>query len=317
MTVTVVGAEEHTQKSELEESCSCCLMEGVACKGVTDPNSQCKRELELSYSKGKSPLTKKRRFTSSKNFKPRLGGSSSDPLNLEVWSDDHKCPTCPTSPVGTDRNLGDQSHIPLPKELHHDPLNLEEKISDFEQLIGTFNQIRPTTNKQNNNNNKDRRKRKYRNRQKSQSVSSNCDNNPCSSSSSYNPKAAPYRYGNYDRYYSYRNNGMLHDDPRLKLFNKEWFVDKTCLDIGCNTGQVTIELGKLFAPKHVKGIDIDNKLVRTASKNLNRSLIPTKLPDGRPIPLSIVMSFGPIDWSTEKSNAIDGEFPHNVTFVQV
>ena len=51
-------------------------------------------------------------------------------------------------------------------------------------------------------------------------------------------KAAQFRYGNYDRYYGYRNQGASEKDPRLSLFRKEWFENKDCLDIGCNTGQV-------------------------------------------------------------------------------
>ncbi len=276
-------------------------MEGVAEKETkSNKPQQYKRELDQPSNKGKSP--KRRRLTISK--KPRLGGSLSDPLNLEVWSDDSKC--VPSS-TGQDRNLGDQSLIPLPKELHHDPLNLEEKISDFATLIENFNQIRSTINIPS----KDKRKRKDNSRQKSQSELSSSTINLTPSS---NTKAALYRHGNYDRYYGYRNDGVLNEDPRLKLFKKEWFVDKECLDIGCNTGQVTIEIGKLFQPKMIKGIDIDSKLIRTASKNLHRSSIPNTMPDGRTIPASILMSFGSVDWLMDKQV---GGFPHNVKFIQV
>ena len=33
------------------------------------------------------------------------------------------------------------------------------------------------------------------------------------------------------------------EDPRLKVFKKEWFEGKDCLDIGCNSGMVTIQIG--------------------------------------------------------------------------
>lgn len=33
------------------------------------------------------------------------------------------------------------------------------------------------------------------------------------------------------------------EDPRLKVFNKEWFQGKDCLDIGCNSGIITIQIG--------------------------------------------------------------------------
>lgn len=37
------------------------------------------------------------------------------------------------------------------------------------------------------------------------------------------------------------------EDPRLKVFRKEWFEGKDCLDIGCNNGIITIQIG-IFLP---------------------------------------------------------------------
>ena len=55
----------------------------------------------------------------------------------------------------------------------------------------------------------------------------------------FNPKGAQYRYGNYDKYYGYRNSGAFEKDVRLSLLKGEWFKGKDCLDIGSNTGQVS------------------------------------------------------------------------------
>ena len=49
-------------------------------------------------------------------------------------------------------------------------------------------------------------------------------------------------YGNYNRYYGYRN-VETGDDPRLAFFKKEWFAGKRCLDIGCNVGELTLAIG--------------------------------------------------------------------------
>ena len=62
----------------------------------------------------------------------RLGGSVSDPLNLEgdttaKLGDD--CSTCAPSPAGGPEVFGQPS--PLPLHLQHDPLNLEGKSDDF------------------------------------------------------------------------------------------------------------------------------------------------------------------------------------------
>nr|GLL21837.1 probable RNA methyltransferase At5g51130 [Ipomoea trifida] len=35
----------------------------------------------------------------------------------------------------------------------------------------------------------------------------------------------------------------LDEDPRLKAMKKEWLEGKNCLDIGCNSGAVTIPIG--------------------------------------------------------------------------
>ena len=37
------------------------------------------------------------------------------------------------------------------------------------------------------------------------------------------------------------------EDPRLKVLRKEWFEDKDCLDIGCNSGIITIQIGNKFS----------------------------------------------------------------------
>jgi hypothetical protein len=35
-------------------------------------------------------------------------------------------------------------------------------------------------------------------------------------------------------------------DPRLKVFERDWFQGKDCLDIGCNSGILTIQIGIFF-----------------------------------------------------------------------
>ena len=56
----------------------------------------------------------------------------------------------------------------------------------------------------------------------------------------FRPKGAQYCYGNYDKYYGYRNSGAFEKDVRLSLLKGEWFEGKDCLDIGSNTGQVCV-----------------------------------------------------------------------------
>ena len=98
--------------------------------------------------------------------------------------------------------------------------------------------------------------------------------------------------GNYRGYYTKRR---FHQDPyrgdeRLQLIPKEWLKDKRVLDIGCNMGKVSIEIGMLdrlsirvnpliytlfplyyiaaqcYGAYRVTGVDIDGELIRRASR---------------------------------------------------
>lgn len=294
-----------------------------------------KRENNVTSNKGKSPAAKRRRVSQAirrRNSKFRsLGGSLSDPLNLEAWSDNNESTSTPAL-VDRDRHLGDQSRLPLPRELHDDPLNLEGKITDFQTLVDNFKQIPHPLGRNRNsitNNYRDKRKRKRRMRKKSRSESSASisdagplnhasSSTPSADKPSKNSKSALYRYGNYDRYYGYRNNRSLKDDPRVALLDKKWFMGKDCLDIGSNTGQVTMGIAKAYSPNSITGVDIDSKLVRLAQKNLQQILVPSKMPDGRSVPKSILMSFGPVEWLLKEGGARnEGKYPENVNFIQV
>uniref|UniRef100_A0A0E0AYB7 RNA methyltransferase n=1 Tax=Oryza glumipatula TaxID=40148 RepID=A0A0E0AYB7_9ORYZ len=82
-------------------------------------------------------------------------------------------------------------------------------------------------------------------------------------------------YGNYRNYYGYRIDRNVDEDPRLKIFKREWFESKDCLDIGCNQGLVTIGLAAKFKCQSILGVDIDSDLVllgliETANWNLRR-----------------------------------------------
>ncbi|CAO3702945.1 unnamed protein product [Rhizopus stolonifer] len=71
-------------------------------------------------------------------------------------------------------------------------------------------------------------------------------------------------YGNYKAYYTTRRLPKAqHDiDPRINLLDDNLFKNKQVLDIGCNSGNITIGLAKQKGPEYICGIDIDKKLIQ-------------------------------------------------------
>ena len=89
-----------------------------------------------------------------------------------------------------------------------------------------------------------------------------------------------FEYGNYNRYYGYRN-ADHGKDPRLKYLHPEWFAGKDVLDIGCNVGHVTLAIARNLNPKSILGVDIDENLIRAAKQNVKHytsCIMPTKTP---------------------------------------
>ncbi|KAH0889195.1 hypothetical protein HID58_051624 [Brassica napus] len=82
-------------------------------------------------------------------------------------------------------------------------------------------------------------------------------------------------FGNYKNYYGYRISNDMDEDPRLKVMKKEWFQGKDCLDIGCNSGVMTIHIAKKFGCRSILGVDIDSSLIEVARWRL-RSFVRTQ-----------------------------------------
>jgi 7SK snRNA methylphosphate capping enzyme len=72
-------------------------------------------------------------------------------------------------------------------------------------------------------------------------------------------------FGNYMSYYSKRKQaeGL---DRRLTLLDKSWVANKRVLDVGCNSGKVTVDIAQHFQPYRCTGVDIDHQLVSLAKK---------------------------------------------------
>ncbi|XP_076647831.1 7SK snRNA methylphosphate capping enzyme [Halictus rubicundus] len=142
----------------------------------------------------------------------------------------------------------------------------------------------------------------------------------------FREKDARYQYGNYNRYYGYRNSH--HDvDTRLTVFaqRKELFIGKDVLDIGCNVGHITLSVARDLAAHSVTGIDIDRTLINIARKNIKHYVNCVQSPAGNEdsdhqdvnfFPMSMPINYGPVDIPGFTKNKNHKGFPYNVTFVQ-
>lgn len=101
------------------------------------------------------------------------------------------------------------------------------------------------------------------------------------------PPNKKFIYGNYDRYYGYRVPKDSHD-IRLDVFREHadlLFHGADILDIGCNTGLVTLAVSRDLGTKSAVGIDIDMSLIRQARGKLSaeRQLLSKSNNNGLPI----------------------------------
>ncbi|XP_067128540.1 probable RNA methyltransferase Y17G7B.18 [Centruroides vittatus] len=130
----------------------------------------------------------------------------------------------------------------------------------------------------------------------------------------YREKDEQFRYGNYNRYYGYRN--QHGEDPRLKCMKKKWFEGKDVLDIGCNVGHFTLEIAKNLGPKKIIGLDIDPALIKVARKNV-RHYISTQMLGNEVFPVSMAVCYGPVARTTLPFGSKQPvSFPNNIFFVQ-
>ncbi|XP_060069259.1 7SK snRNA methylphosphate capping enzyme-like [Ylistrum balloti] len=136
----------------------------------------------------------------------------------------------------------------------------------------------------------------------------------CSSLNKQFSKKGKFVYGNYNRYYGYRNPDTA-DDYRLMSFRKEWFEGKDAIDIGCNVGHVTLAIAKEMHPRKIIGIDIDSSLIAAARKNVRHYISKENMGCGS-FPISNTLNYGPIAAPPVNEVYSFPKFPHNVVFVQ-
>lgn len=86
----------------------------------------------------------------------------------------------------------------------------------------------------------------------------------------FKPESIKYQFGNLPNEYRGLKTLFSFSDVRLTVFLRHayLFKDKDILDIGCNTGHMTLAVARKLYPKSILGIDIDKNLISQARKNL-------------------------------------------------
>lgn len=144
-----------------------------------------------------------------------------------------------------------------------------------------------------------------------------------------------FQYGNYCKYYGYRNPSC--EDGRLRVLKPEWFRGRDVLDLGCNVGHLTLSIACKWGPSRMVGLDIDSRLIHSARQNIRHYLseelrLPSQTSEGDPgaeseegtitvrkrscFPASLTASRGPIAAPQVPLDGADTSvFPNNVVFV--
>lgn len=144
-----------------------------------------------------------------------------------------------------------------------------------------------------------------------------------------------FQYGNYCKYYGYRNPSC--EDGRLRVLKPEWFKGRDVLDLGCNVGHVTLSIACKWGPSRMVGLDIDAQLIHSARQNIRHYLseelrLQPQTAEGDPgaeseegiktvrkrscFPASLTASRGPIAAPQVPLDGADTSvFPNNVVFV--
>ncbi|EHA98439.1 7SK snRNA methylphosphate capping enzyme, partial [Heterocephalus glaber] len=148
-------------------------------------------------------------------------------------------------------------------------------------------------------------------------------------------KQRKFQYGNYCKYYGYRNPSC--EDGRLRVLKPEWFQGRDVLDLGCNVGHLTLSIACKWGPSRMVGLDIDARLIHSARQNIRHYLseelrLPPQTSEKDPggegeegtatvrkrscFPASLTASRGPIAAPQVPLDEADTSvFPNNVVFV--
>lgn len=67
----------------------------------------------------------------------------------------------------------------------------------------------------------------------------------------------------------------------MRVLRPEWFEGKDVLDLGCNSGHLTLYVAKRLRPARILGLDIDGGLIHAARKNIRHYLSEVQTQEAR------------------------------------
>uniref|UniRef100_A0AC34G097 RNA methyltransferase n=1 Tax=Panagrolaimus sp. ES5 TaxID=591445 RepID=A0AC34G097_9BILA len=228
-------------------------------------------------------------------------GNKHDPLNLESDEPEPIQEPCPTSPVDETDPLSLKSppRSAKKKKKKHEKPQFEDGMNPVFVSQRRFSVVQQKI------------KQSYLQQQTSHSNIIETSTAPKIQEQKTVANNYKYRFGNFNRYYGNRAQLAI-IDQRLNFLCKDMFVDKDILDIGCNSGLLTISIAREFLPKRIIGMDIDGHLIRAAQNNI-RYFCDRDMKFMHRFPMSFPHCFGPITAPPIVGEST--EFPHNIKFV--
>lgn len=104
-------------------------------------------------------------------------------------------------------------------------------------------------------------------------------------------------------------------DQRLIILRKGLFCDKYVMDIGCNTGELTIFIAKHWKPHKITGIDIDKKLINIAQRKI-REFKSKCISEDFDFPEAMTSMYGPLAKVGFMHMNSPPVFPNNILFFE-
>ncbi|KAB1280808.1 7SK snRNA methylphosphate capping enzyme [Camelus dromedarius] len=94
-----------------------------------------------------------------------------------------------------------------------------------------------------------------------------------------------FQYGNYCKYYGYRNPSC--EEGRLRVLKPEWFRGRDVLDLGCSVGHLTLSIACKWGLSRMVGLYIDALLIHSVRQNIRHYLseelrLPPETSEGDP-----------------------------------